>query len=119
MAEKKITIRPETKDDYRAVENLTREAFWNVYRPGCMEHYVRALLPARFIGRHGGAAFSDLPADFRRGVLYFRIFLYPISCPYLNRYLLRSDGTNIMPGINVTICINEKPKNTPTSTTVK
>ena len=40
MAEKKITIRLETKDDYRAVENLTREAFWNVYRPGCMEHYV-------------------------------------------------------------------------------
>ena len=35
-----ITIRLETKDDYRAVENLTREAFWNVYRPGCMEHYV-------------------------------------------------------------------------------
>jgi len=34
------TIRPETKDDYREVENLTREAFWNVYRPGCLEHYV-------------------------------------------------------------------------------
>ena len=40
MSENNITIRLETKDDYRAVENLTREAFWNVYRPGCMEHYV-------------------------------------------------------------------------------
>ena len=40
MTEKKMTIRLETKDDYRNVENLTREAFWNVYRPGCMEHYV-------------------------------------------------------------------------------
>lgn len=40
MSEKKIIIRPETKDDYRETENLTREAFWNVYRPGCMEHYV-------------------------------------------------------------------------------
>ena len=40
MSEKKIIIRPETRDDYREVENLTREAFWNVYRPGCMEHYV-------------------------------------------------------------------------------
>ena len=40
MSEKNLTIRPETKDDYRSVENLTREAFWNVYRPGCMEHYV-------------------------------------------------------------------------------
>ena len=40
MSEKKITIRLERKDDYRDVENLTRESFWNVYRPGCMEHYV-------------------------------------------------------------------------------
>ena len=40
MSKKNIIIRPETKDDYRAVENLTRESFWNVYRPGGMEHYV-------------------------------------------------------------------------------
>lgn len=40
MSEKNITIRPETESDDRAVENLTREAFWNVYRTGCMEHYV-------------------------------------------------------------------------------
>lgn len=33
-------IRKETPADYRTVENLTREAFWNVYRPGCTEHYV-------------------------------------------------------------------------------
>lgn len=37
---KNLTIRLETKKDYRAVENLTREAFWNVYKPGCSEHYV-------------------------------------------------------------------------------
>ena len=35
-----IIIRTETKEDYRAVENLVRESFWNVYRPGCSEHYV-------------------------------------------------------------------------------
>ena len=35
-----MIIRPETKEDYRAVENLVRESFWNVYRPGCSEHYV-------------------------------------------------------------------------------
>ena len=29
-----LTIRLETEKDYRAVENLTREAFWNVYKPG-------------------------------------------------------------------------------------
>ncbi len=34
------TIRLETKEDYSAIENLVREAFWNVYRPGCSEHYV-------------------------------------------------------------------------------
>ena len=33
-------IRLEKEEDYRAVENLVREAFWNVYRPGCSEHYV-------------------------------------------------------------------------------
>lgn len=37
---KDYTIRKETSADYRTVENLTREAFWNVYRPGCTEHYV-------------------------------------------------------------------------------
>lgn len=35
-----IMIRLEKKEDYREVENLVRESFWNVYRPGCMEHYV-------------------------------------------------------------------------------
>lgn len=33
-------IRLERKEDYRETENLVREAFWNVYRPGCLEHYV-------------------------------------------------------------------------------
>ena len=33
-------IRPETPADYNTVENLVRESFWNVYKPGCSEHYV-------------------------------------------------------------------------------
>ena len=33
-------IRLEKSEEYREVENLVREAFWNVYRPGCSEHYV-------------------------------------------------------------------------------
>ena len=37
---KDYTIRPETAKDHREVENLIRESFWNVYRPGCSEHYV-------------------------------------------------------------------------------
>ena len=40
MQTNRIIIRNETEKDFRAVENLVREAFWNVYRPGCLEHYV-------------------------------------------------------------------------------
>ena len=35
-----IVIRLEEKSEYREVENLVRDSFWNVYRPGCLEHYV-------------------------------------------------------------------------------
>ncbi len=35
-----ITIRLESEEEYREVELLVRESFWNVYRPGCSEHYV-------------------------------------------------------------------------------
>ena len=35
-----VIIRSEKKGEYREVENLIRESFWNVYRPGCSEHYV-------------------------------------------------------------------------------
>ena len=40
MIQKDYTIRSEEREDYREVENLIRESFWNVYRPGCSEHYV-------------------------------------------------------------------------------
>ena len=40
METKGLIIRHEKKEDYRNVENLIRESFWNVYRPGCSEHYV-------------------------------------------------------------------------------
>ena len=35
-----MNIRLEQPSDWREVENLTREAFWNVYCPGCKEHFV-------------------------------------------------------------------------------
>lgn len=37
-------IRLENTGDYREVEELIRESFWNVYRPGCSEHYVIHML---------------------------------------------------------------------------
>lgn len=39
-----MTIRLERNDEQRAVETLVRESFWNVYRPGCSEHYVLHVL---------------------------------------------------------------------------
>ena len=39
-----LTIRLEEEKDYRAVEELTRDAFWNVYKPGADEHdYVHRM----------------------------------------------------------------------------
>jgi len=40
MKKNDYIIRLERKEEHREVENLVREAFWNVYRPGCLEHYV-------------------------------------------------------------------------------
>lgn len=40
MNEDRLIIRLEKTEEYREVENMVRESFWNVYRPGCLEHYV-------------------------------------------------------------------------------
>ena len=44
MNTKDYTIRLEKQEEHREVENLIREAFWNVYRPGCLEHFVLYVL---------------------------------------------------------------------------
>jgi len=36
----KFTLKPEEEKDHRVVEELTREAFWNLYFPGCDEHLL-------------------------------------------------------------------------------
>ena len=40
MCKNDCQIRLERKEEHREVELLVRESFWNVYRPGCLEHYV-------------------------------------------------------------------------------
>ena len=35
-----IELRPEEEKDHKTVENITREAFWNNYVPGCDEHFL-------------------------------------------------------------------------------
>ena len=42
--DKNCIIRLEKEEDHRKVEELIRESFWNVYRPGCSEHYVMHVL---------------------------------------------------------------------------
>jgi putative acetyltransferase len=37
---KKVHIRNEIKADYETIETITRRAFWNLYVPGCDEHYL-------------------------------------------------------------------------------
>ena len=40
MNKENCVIRLEKKEERREVENLVRRSVWNVYRPGCLEHYV-------------------------------------------------------------------------------
>lgn len=40
MKQNNYVIRLERKEEQRQVEHLARESFWNVYRPGCLEHFV-------------------------------------------------------------------------------
>ncbi|MBR3391196.1 MAG: N-acetyltransferase [Firmicutes bacterium] len=54
MDKNDFIIRLEKEEDWRTVEELVRESFWNVYRPGCSEHYVIHLL------RHDPAFVGEL-----------------------------------------------------------
>jgi predicted N-acetyltransferase YhbS len=44
LTKQQLIIRLEQPSDYATVENLTREAFWNVHVPGCDEHYLAHIL---------------------------------------------------------------------------
>lgn len=39
-----INIRHEEKKDYTIVENVIRQSFYNVYMPGCYEHYLAHII---------------------------------------------------------------------------
>ena len=56
---KDLVIRREMPEDYREVERMVREAFWNLYVPGCNEHYLAHVMRGHkdFIGE------LDLVAD--------------------------------------------------------
>lgn len=46
MNDQRIKLRREKPADYRTVETVTREAFWNLHAPGCDEHYLAHILRA-------------------------------------------------------------------------
>lgn len=73
-------FRKEAPSDWDAVEHLTREAFWNVYRPGCFEHYLLHIL------RGSGSVVEALnELCLEDGVLCGHIF-------YTRAQLLREEG---------------------------
>ena len=53
--EHRYTYRLETPADWAAAEALTRGAFWNVYKPGCDEHYILHIMR----GKERGAALRE------------------------------------------------------------
>lgn len=63
-----LTIRRETPEDYAAVEALIRRAFYNVYQPGCYEHYLAHVMrghadfvaPLAFVAEEDGALVGSI-----------------------------------------------------------
>lgn len=68
MNHQEVIIRLEQKSDYRAVEELTREAFWNVYKPACDEHYLAHIMRTHkdfipeltFVAEHEGRIVASI-----------------------------------------------------------
>ncbi|MBR6058655.1 MAG: GNAT family N-acetyltransferase [Victivallales bacterium] len=94
--EKEIQIRQEETVDYRTTENLVREAFWNVYRPGCLEHFVL----------HGFRQRPEFCPEldlllFRRGELIGQVM-------YVNNILRLSTGSELPILTLGPICIHPK-----------
>lgn len=83
MTKNDYIIRPERKDEHRKTENLVREAFWNVYRPGCSEHYVCSML------RQDDAFVSELDLVMEKeGNLIGQIM-------FMRAFIKTDDGKNI------------------------
>lgn len=69
---KNIEIRLEEKSEYRQVEKLVRDSFWNVYRPGCLEHYVlkEILIFMERVVSDRQASMVSVITDCRRGKMH-------------------------------------------------
>lgn len=67
-----IEIRLEEKSEYRQVEKLVRDSFWNVYRPGCLELYVlkEILIFMERVVSDRQASMVSVITDCRRGKMH-------------------------------------------------
>ena len=70
-----FTIRNERPGDWEAVETLTRQAFYNQYIPGCMEHYLAHIMRGHedFIPELDFVA--ELDGEFIANIMYTRAWL--------------------------------------------
>lgn len=71
-----VNIRLEAEEDYSKVEELTREAFWNLYAPGCDEHYLCHILRNHkdFIKELDYVA--DVDGNIVGSIMYSKSFLF-------------------------------------------
>ena len=91
-------IRPEKEDEHRVIEDLVRESFWNVYRPGCYEHFVLHRL-------------RDDPAFVRELDLVMELDGEPIGQNMFMRAVIKADDGRDVPIMTMgPICIAPKYK---------
>ena len=69
---KNYIIRPETPADYDRVLHITREAFWNLYQPGCDEHYIVKRFRTRPDFIPGMSLVLETAGEVRAHIMYTR-----------------------------------------------
>ncbi len=95
-SEMDLTLRRETPRDHRAVEELTREAFWNLYTPGCNEHYLVHVMRSHpdFVTDLDFVAESD--GRIVGNIMYTRAWL--VGEDGRERSILSFGPTSVLPG---------------------
>ncbi len=84
-----IVIRLEEKSEYRKVENLVRDSFWNVYRPGCLEHYAlkKILIFMERVDSGRQASMVSVIMDCQRGKMHHSFCVKSLYLVILMRLL--------------------------------
>ncbi len=70
-----ITIRPEAPREHRTVEELIRDAFWNLYVPGCDEHYLAHIMRSHPDFCHDLNFVAEVNGTIAGSIMYTRSYL--------------------------------------------